>query len=171
MGFFDIGLIVVLAGFVFYGLFFGLIRTIGSLLAVIVGVIAASWLYQSTASWAGGIFMGNQLLAKIVCFFIIYTLANRLVAFAVMLIDKFFDILSIIPFLKTINRLAGGLFGLLEGVLLLGLILYAINGQPYLANWLSGWLNKSKIVPYLTLFVETIKPMLPGVLSALRGLV
>ena len=45
MNWLDLALTIILAGFVFYGLFFGLIKTVGSLAGVVIGAWGASRLY------------------------------------------------------------------------------------------------------------------------------
>jgi len=111
MTIFDTILLIILAGFVFYGLFFGLIRTLGSLVGIVAGAWLASRLYLSVYEWAENLFFGYDNLGKVVTFIILFVLINRLVGFAFTLLDKAFNIISIVPFLKTINRLAGHLAG------------------------------------------------------------
>lgn len=167
---FDAILLIILAGFIFYGLFFGLIRTVGSLLAVVIGVWLASLLYEPAYDWASGQWGAFGTLGKVAVFFLLYGLINRLVALGFSLLDHLFDLLSIIPFLKTINRLAGALFGLLEGALVIGLVLYAISGQPVVGAWLSRSLSDSQAAPYFLKFIGLIKPLFPEVLRVLKSL-
>ena len=53
---FDAILLIILAGFVFYGLFFGLIKTLGSLAGVIVGAFIASHFYLSVFNFSENLF-------------------------------------------------------------------------------------------------------------------
>ena len=52
---------------------------------------------------------------------------NRLVWFLFWLLNRAFHLIAIFPFLKTINRLAGLILGVIEGILFVGVIAYAIN--------------------------------------------
>jgi len=167
---FDVILLIILAGFIFYGLFFGLIRTLGSLMAVIGGVLLASWFYQPAYDWASGWFMGHEILGKVTVFFLLYGIINRLIALGFYLLDHVFDLLTIIPFLKTINRLAGALFGVIEGFLLLGLALYTMAGQPIVGTWVTTSIAKSQFAPYFIKFILFIRPAFPQVLEVMKSL-
>jgi len=167
----DAILLIILAGFVFYGLFFGLIRTLGSLVGIVAGAWLASHFYLQIFSWAEDLFFGYDNLGKVLTFIILFTIINRLVGFAFSLLDKTFNIISIIPFLKTINRLAGAIFGFLEGALVLGLILYVASRYAFIEHWFGGWLVNSEIAPFLLQFVEFLKPLLPEILKRLKSLI
>ncbi|NTU98666.1 CvpA family protein [Candidatus Falkowbacteria bacterium] len=167
---FDAILLVILAGFIFYGLFFGLIRTFGSLMAVVGGLLLSTWLYQPTYDWAAGWFSGHEVLGRVAIFFLLYGIINRMIALGFYLLDHAFDLISIIPFLKTINRVAGALFGLLEGALLIGLALYMITGQRIVGPWVTSSLANSKFAPYFIKFILFIKPVFPQALELLKSL-
>ncbi|MEI6597291.1 MAG: CvpA family protein [bacterium] len=166
MAIFDVALIIVLAGFVFYGLFFGLIRTIGSLIGMVGGLWFTFVFYLTVFDWVKNLFFGHELTGKIITFFILFTLINRLVGFIFALLDRTFDLISIIPFLKTINRLTGAALGFIEGGLVLGLALVFISGTPF-----DGWLDGSKIAPFLINYTQAITPLLPGLLDRVKGMI
>lgn len=167
---FDIILILIMAGFIFYGLFFGLIRTLGSLLGVIVGAWVASHFYLTVSVWLGNLFFGYNNIGKLVVFFLLFGLANRLVSFLFYLLDRAFDFISIIPFLKTINRLAGALFGFIEGGLILGLIIYV--AVRYLTfQWFVNMIMNSQVAPFLLKFAKILLPLLPEVLKKLQSFI
>lgn len=171
MTFFDAILIITLAGFVFYGLFFGLIRTIGSLAGVIAGAFLASHYYLYAFNLAEDLFFGFDNLGKVLSFIILFTLVNRLVGFLFSFLDKALSILSIIPFLKTINRLAGAVFGFIEGGLVLGLVLYVAARYAIISHWFGGWLVNSILAPFLIKFASVLAPLLPEVLKKLQSLI
>ena len=162
----DLVLILIWSGFVFYGLFFGLIRTLGSLLAVIAGAWAASIFYLDLFNLIESWFFGLDNLGKIVCFIIVFTVANRLIGFIFMILDKTFSIFSIIPFMKTINRLGGAILGFLEGALVLGILVYL--GVEYLSlnTWLPWGVKQSVVVPRL---IDLIQFLVPFFSEALRS--
>lgn len=171
MAIFDMVLIIILAGFVFYGLFFGLIRTLGTLVALAAGIWAASFYYIQVYSWVEGLFFGFDSIGRVVVYIFLFTLANRLVGFGFAILDKTFKVISIIPFLKTINRLAGAILGLTLGTLIMGLMIYLAAKSSLLPSFLENWLNASKVVPYLLNSVKIILPLLPEMLRKLQGLV
>jgi len=166
MTIFDIILLIILFGFVFYGLFFGLIRTLGSLLGAVIGLWLTFIFYLTVFGWVKNLFFGHELAGEIITFIVLFTLINRLIGFIFALIDRAFDLISIIPFLKTINRLTGAVLGFVEGGLVLGLILLYISQSSF-----GGWLNGSKVAPFLISFAKVITPLLPGLLDRVKGMI
>ncbi len=166
MPIFDVILLLILAGFIFYGLFFGLIRTIGSLLGMVLGLWLAFIFYPTVFEWAKYLFFGHEVAGKIITFIILFTLVNRLIGFVFAILDRTFDLLSVIPFLKTINRLAGVALGFIEGGLVLGLILLYISQSSF-----SGWLNNSQVAPFLINFTKVILPLIPQLMGKFKGMV
>jgi membrane protein required for colicin V production len=171
MTLFDAILLIFLSGFVFYGLFFGLIRTVGSLVGIVLGVFLASRLYLIGFEWIQELFLGHDNLGKVVSFIILFVFINRLIGFGFSLLDKSFNIISIIPFLKTINRLGGALFGFIEGALILGMILYVAARYAMIGNWFAYLLVNSKIAPFLLKFASVLTPLLPEILKKLQGII
>jgi uncharacterized membrane protein required for colicin V production len=168
---FDVLILLILAGFVFYGLFFGLIRTIGSLAGFVLGLLVAIHYYGPVFEWAKNLFFGYPVAGRLICFFIIFTLVNRLVSFGFAILNRAFDLLSIIPFLKTINRLGGALLGFLEGGLILGIVLFTLSNNQYLSVFFDHYLNKSDFAPFLIKFSQTVAPLWPQVMKKLKTFV
>lgn len=156
----DIVLLVILAGFVLYGLFFGLIRTLGSLIGAIGGLWIALVFYPAIFEWMKNLFFGYETAGKIAVFLVLFVLMNRLICFAFALIDRTFDLLSVIPFLKTINRLSGAALGFVEGGIILGFALLFVSKTSF-GNLMAG----SKIAPFLIVYAKAIMPLLPGLLN------
>ncbi|MEI8360694.1 MAG: CvpA family protein [bacterium] len=167
----DVVLLLFLAGFIFYGLFFGLIRTIGSLIGLIGGVWTAGTFYLLVFNFLANLAFGFDSLGKSIVFFLIFTLANRIIVFGFAILDRTFDFFSIIPFLKTINRIAGAMFGAIEGGFVLGFVLYLAQSYTFINSLLFKFSTASKIVPYLEKFVEILRPLLPTILDQLKHLV
>lgn len=169
MSFFDTILLVIIAVFVLNGLIRGLIRSIGSLAALLIGLWCAIYFHQFVYDLLKNLFFGHELLGKIVSFIIIYALVNSLVNFAFMVLNNAYDIISIIPFLKTINRLGGGIFGLIEGGLILGVIIYFGLRFPPLESILKNWIAKSEVAPFLIGFADKVMPLIPAIFDWVRG--
>ena len=171
MPIFDTILIIALAGFVFYGLFFGLIRTFGVFAGIFIGAWLASRFYLEVFEWIGGVFFGYDNLGKVLIFIILFTLINRLVGFGFYFLDRAFRLLSIIPFLKTFNRLGGAVLGFATGGLFIGLILYVASRYAFIEHWFGKWLVDSQVAPALVKFTNILLPFLPEVLKKLKSLI
>lgn len=168
---FDVVLLLMLAGFVFYGMFFGLIRTFGAFLGVIVAAILASRFYLPFSDLANGFFFGYDNLGKVLVFVILFSLINRLVSFSFSLLDKAFNIISIIPFLKTFNRLGGIVLGFFVGSLSIGLVLYVASKYTIIDTLFGSWLSASKLAPFFIKIANLLLPVLPEVLKKLQSLI
>lgn len=171
MTIFDAVLLIILAGFVFYGIFFGLIKTIGNIAGVIVGAFVAGHFYLSAYYWAEDLFFGYENLGKVISFIVLFTIVNRVVGLVFALIDKSFHLISIIPFLKTINRLGGAVLGFVMGALIVGLILYVASRYAIVGYFAGDMLAASKIAPFLVKFAGVLTPLLPEMLKKLGSVV
>ncbi len=171
MSVFDTILLFILAGFIFYGLFFGLIRTIGAFLGVIVAAFLASHFYLMIAQWLTPFFFGYNNLGKVLVFIFLFALVNRLVGFLFYLLDKTFNFFAIIPFLKTFNRLGGALLGFITGSLSIGLVLYVASRYAILHHWFGNTLESSQLAPFFLKFATLLLPLLPEVLKKIKSLI
>ena len=167
----DVILLIILSGFVFYGLFFGLIRTIGAFLGMIIGAVLASRLYLPVSNWLDSFFFGYHNLGKVVVFLILFSLINRITGFVFYLLDRTFNLISIIPFLKTINRLGGAILGFLTGSFSIGLVLYVISRYTILESFLGRWLVDSQFSHFFIKFTDLLLPLLPEVLKKIEALI
>ncbi len=171
MSIFDTILLILLFGFIFYGLFFGLIRMVGVFVGIFVGAFVVSHYYLVVAEWLNPFFFGYDNLGKVVVFILLFGIINKIIVLLFMLLDKIFNILSIIPFLKTINRLAGAVLGFFVGSLTLGLILYVISKYAILTTWFGQWMADSQMVPFLMGYTDILLPLLPEALKALQSVI
>lgn len=167
----DVVLLLIIAGFVFYGLFFGLIRMIGSFVGLVVGAIFASRFYLLVYEFVNPVFFGYENLGKVMTFIILFSILSKLVGFGFYLLEKVFNIIAIIPFLKTFNRLGGAIFGFLVGSLSVGLVLYVSSKYAIITTFFGKWLVMSKLAPLLIFFAKVLLPLLPEVLKKIQGLI
>lgn len=168
MAWFDIVVVIILAGFIWYGFFFGFIQVVGNLAGLIVGSYLASRLYIPIFSWLDPFIPGSSVTLKIIIFIICFALFSRLVNWAFLLLEQAFNIISIIPFLKTANRVLGLLFGLAEGIFILGIIAYLADRHLPSTTFLSHWLSNSSLAPRLVDISKIIAPFIPKLISRLQ---
>jgi membrane protein required for colicin V production len=164
----DLVLLIILAGFIASGFWFGIIHMIGSLVGLVVGAWAAGHYFGAVANvitpWIGG----NINLARIIAFFAIFVIVNRLFGLIVYLAEKVFNIIAIIPFLKTFNRLLGAAFGLIEGTLVLGLAVYFAGRFSFTAAF-GAALQASQLAKSLKLVGAILAPLLPEAVRAIQS--
>ncbi|MBU0625360.1 CvpA family protein [Patescibacteria group bacterium] len=169
MNYIDLTLLIILGGFVLAGLWFGVIHMIGSLVGVLFGAFCAGHFYTQAADFITPLVGGNENLAKLLAFFGIFILVNRLIGLIFHVIEKIFRLIAVIPFLKTFNRLLGAILGLIEGTLVLGLAVYFSARFPFSAAF-SATLLESSLAKALNLVGAILAPLLPDAIRALQSI-
>ncbi len=155
----DLFLILIVSMFVFFGLFFGLIHTLGNVVGTVLGIVVGTRLIDPAFEKFGFLFGGSGA-GKVIVFIILFLLISRLVGLAFWAAEKIFGILAWFPFASTINRLLGGLFGLIEGVLVVGVCLFfAMQYLPDTA--VKAALEASFIAKYLLALAAAIQVLFP----------
>ncbi|MBI5370196.1 CvpA family protein [Candidatus Uhrbacteria bacterium] len=163
MTFIDLLLIVIILAFVFFGLFFGLLHTLGSLFATIISVIIASH-FVNPAFDTFGFMLGGGQTAKVITFIFLFFITSRLLALLMKFFGGVFYWFTYIPFANTFNRLLGGLFGLLEGVIVVGVIIfYAMQILP--DDTLLHALQGSLLAKYLVAIMSALQVFFPETLK------
>ena len=110
-------------------------------------------------------------MGKVIAFLIVFGIVSRLVSWLFALLDKALRLLSIIPFLKTINRLTGAALGLFLGGLILSLLIYFGSRYPWSQPWLTATLKTSEVAPWLLRLNDLVIPLLPKVLQQLKSII
>ncbi|MFH1404882.1 MAG: CvpA family protein [Patescibacteria group bacterium] len=113
-------LIAIIIVFAIIGLMFGFIHTLGSLIGAILGVVISLRIIDPIFDMFGGL-LGTSTFAKIAVFAVLFIIISRLVGLLFYFIEKIFHL---VPFGKALNKLIGFIFGILEGVVVLGAVLY-----------------------------------------------
>ena len=165
----DFILIIILFFFAFAGFFFGLIRSLGCLIGTVLGVIVAANYFQTFADWFTGWGMPDNW-ARIVGFLMIFIVVSRLISLVFWILNKIYNVLSVIPFLKTINRIAGLIFGVIEGGIVVGTILVFVIRFPF-AEFLIPAIESSKLAEYLFGIGTWLFPLLPELFDQAKDLV
>lgn len=154
---FDLILILIIFSFVLFGLWFGLIHAIGGLLGTVVGAVVAAKYYKR---W------GTTNLAQVISFVVLFTLGSRLTGFAFYGLEKALKVANLLPGIKTINRLAGGILGLAEGCVVIGVALVFATKFPFPA--LITAVGRSEIAQFLLGVGTTVLPLFPQALKQIQ---
>jgi membrane protein required for colicin V production len=168
---FDTILIVILAGFVFYGLFKGIIKMLGSLAGLVIGAWLASHYYVDFANWLSQFNIGTDYILKIISFIFLFALISKLVSLAFSLLEKLLHLIFLIPFVKTLDRLLGALLGLAIGSISIGLILFVISKYVPASTDLANWLINSEVAPLFLRVARILMPLLPEALKLITGII
>jgi membrane protein required for colicin V production len=120
MNWLDIILLVILILTAIIGIFKGLVKQVIGLVAVIAGLVLASLYYEGTAGMFGT-FIKNTLLSNFLGFLLIFVVVLIAGGILAHLITK-----AIKGPLALVNRLFGGVFGAVKGVLICGILVFAL---------------------------------------------
>lgn len=157
----DVILIVVITAFTMLGFFMGLISAIGALVGLVVATWAASNYFMLLAEWLNPYVLNHEGIAKTVSFLVIFFLVNRLVAILFWVVNKIFGLVSIIPFLKSINRLGGAILGFVEGVIITGTAIFVTMKFVTDIAWLSENLDASRVAHWLVWTTQFLSNFIP----------
>jgi membrane protein required for colicin V production len=147
----DIAILVILAAFVVKGLVRGLLKELCSLLGLFGGMYLALRFHPYLAEGLLKTFDLPAQLGVVIAFAAVFMLTVLLFALLGFLLSRFVKLL----FLGGFNRVAGGLFGLMQGGVLVVLVLFGLMHSP-LPKEVQGWLRKSQLAPPLVQMGETL---------------
>jgi uncharacterized membrane protein required for colicin V production len=166
----DIVLLIILAGFIILGFKSGLIFVIGRIIGLFIGAFIAGHYYLEFSYYFENISFGSGSLQNFIAFMVLFGVTAQLIGLIFYLVNKVFDAVAIIPGLKAINRLAGGIFGFFEGVLIISTVLYVIYLFPF-SSILDNFLIGSKFAYIFLTISQIMGPFIPDSLEAVRGFV
>ncbi|HLD35028.1 MAG TPA: CvpA family protein [Patescibacteria group bacterium] len=168
MSFFDLILACVIGGFVLFGLWFGIVATLGSLVGTVFGVFLASRWYALPAAWLINTTGWNANFSNVLVFIILYLIINRLIGFIFYIIDKSFSIITHLPFINSLNHLLGGIFGFFEGVVALGIAFYFVSRFPLSPDFMAQ-ASASRIAAFCVSIASLLWPLVPEAIRALQN--
>jgi len=153
LNFLDIILLIIFFLSILFGILKGLIRELFSLAFFIIGVVLSFLFYYEV----GALFMPylkNREVSNFAGFITIFVLVLMVGSLVTYLIKKLF----ILGPLKNIDMILGGVFGLLRGVLIASIIVFALIVFP--VN--DDLVTKSRLSPYVLTTIEVFVHFLPA---------
>ncbi len=119
----DIAILVVLVAFVFKGLLRGLLKEVCSLLGLVIGAFLAFRYHPPLGEGLASAFGLPSQVCVAISFMAIFLTSVVVFALIGYLLSRFVKLI----FLGGFNRVAGGLFGLAQGAVLMALVLFAFS--------------------------------------------
>jgi membrane protein required for colicin V production len=142
MNFLDIAILVVLAAFLVKGIWRGLLRELCAFVGLLTGAFLAIRFGRSLGALTAETLHLSPKVSAVLAYVTLFL--ATVIFFAVLgsVLSRFVQLI----FLGGLNRVAGGFFGLAEGVLLLALVLFGASaaGLPPTA---AGVFQKSRLAP------------------------
>ena len=147
----DIAILVILGIFMLKGLLRGLIKELFSLVGLVAGSLVAFHFHPPLAQWLQESFGFAPLVCVISAFLSLFLVILTLFTAAGYVVSRSISLLL----LDGVNLVAGGCFGLFQGVVTLALVLFGLS-LGSLPDTLESQLRKSQLAPP---FVELGKNM------------
>ncbi len=166
----DLIIILFLAAFFVYGWKSGLISVVGRIAGIFIGAFIAGQYYTDMASYFAQISFGSEMLQNAIGFIVLFGISSQLIGLIFYSLDKVFNAVAIIPGLKSINRLGGGILGLVEGVLVISVVLYIAYLFPF-SEMLDEFIVGSTVAHFFIGVSNIIAPFIPDSLEAVRGFI
>jgi len=155
IGWVDIVLVVILIGTFVAGLVRGLVKEVVGIIAAIVAFLVAARWYAPVADFLNTSFVGPGA-AKFLGFILIFVF----MILVGVVVAAFLSKLMAGP-LKFVNHLFGGVFGLFEGMLICGALVFALMVFPVSKEALTS----SRLAPYCYGLTKTMVGFIPGELK------
>lgn len=135
----DIAILVVLAGLLVKGVWLGLIHELCGVVGLAAGALLAARYQGALAAALPAWLSVSPGLDRFLCFVTLFMVTLLCFVLFGMVLSRFVSLI----FLGGLNRVLGGLFGLVQGMLLLALVLYGCSH----VEWLKGSLRQSRLAP------------------------
>lgn len=154
----DVVLIIIIASFAITGLFRGFIKSIGFLISAFLSIFIAIHFYSMVALIFKN-FMNINLanfIAYVFCFLVFNYVLNAIFS----LISKIFDL----PLINILNKFLGFLFGVIEGIFSIGIILFFASQYPFTKTFTDGLATQSFMVKDMVKISVSLYPFIPDYL-------
>ncbi len=151
MGLVDIAILVILCFFLLKGIFRGLLKEICSLLGLVLGGVFAFTFHLPLGQLLQDSFNLPDQLCIWGSFLVIFLSVVFLFAVIGFVLHRFVKLV----FLGGFNRLAGAIFGIIQGVVLLAIIILALNSSVA-PDAISGMVKDSQLAPPFITLGESI---------------
>lgn len=135
----DIVILIVLAAFLGKGLWLGLVHELCGLTGLVVGTVLATRYHTPLAAALPVWVSLPPWLVTAACFATLFLVTSIGFGLLGVVLSRFLKLI----FLGGFNRVLGGLFGLIQGALLLALALYGLSST----GWLKDSRQQSRLAP------------------------
>ena len=171
MAIFDLVLILIIFGFVWFGFWAGLVQVIGEFISLIFAVVFASRWYEIVSlkllPFLSSAVGGNVYIVKIIAFLLVFIVAHWIVFMIFKLLNRVFNF---IPLVRSFNRLGGAAIGFAKGALTLGFVLSFLGKFPF-GEGFAKLLITSNVAPFLVSVSKVLVPLLPEAFKQIKSLI
>lgn len=142
MNFIDVMILIIIGVFLLKGLLRGLMKELCSLVGLVVGALLAFRFHGPLAEGMVAAFRLPASICVVLAFLAIFLLTLLVFGLIGMLLSKYVKLL----YVGGLNRVAGGIFGLVQGMLILSVVMFGLSVSP-LPEWGRLALADSTLTP------------------------
>jgi membrane protein required for colicin V production len=142
MNFVDILILILLGVFLLKGLLRGLMKELCSLVGLIVGSLLAFRFHGPLAEMMVSAFSLPASVCVVLAFLVIFLTILLVFGLIGMLLSRYVKLL----YVGGLNRVTGGIFGLVQGVLVMAVVMFGLSVSP-LPDWGKLALEDSALTP------------------------
>jgi len=151
-------LVMLLLGYIGMGVKDGFVHTLGRFLGAILGFLAA----RAWSIWFVGI-IGMFVpagWARLAAFIVIFIVITRVFGMVFKMVDGIFELMKLLPFLKSIDKFLGAFLGFVEGLIFIGGVIYLILTFKLSPTLITSATSSSVAVWIYKIFQSTLSMML-----------
>ncbi len=146
--------LAVIAIFAANGMRAGTIEGLGRVVGAILGFLAAK-------AWAGWLIVALALFmpvnwAFLVAFLIIFMIVDTVVGHIFKIVDKMFEIITNLPVIKQIDHIIGIIFGILEGIVVIGGIAYLFRTAAVASGFAASFISLKTVIAIEWIFTHLL---------------
>ena len=142
MNFVDVLILIIIGVFLLKGLLRGLMKELCSLVGLVVGSLLAFRFHGPLAEIMVSAFSLPASVCVVLAFLAIFLSTLLVFGLIGMLLSKYVKLL----YVGGLNRVAGGIFGLVQGALLLSVVMFGLSVSP-LPDWGKLAMKDSSLTP------------------------
>ncbi len=171
MPIFDLILVLFLGAFVFYGFYVGILRMILNLISSLLAIIISVNIYLQVYNLIPFIGFGSESLGKTLSFILVLAILAYLLGFVFKIIAKLLKIISSLPIISSFNRILGGILGFLQGLFILGMIIFVMSRYAITNEFLNNLVSNSDVAPVFMKSINWLSPLVPQALRLLDSVI
>jgi membrane protein required for colicin V production len=169
MSLLDVVVLIILAVFFFKGFQLGLVRAIGMLVGLVVGLWVAGNYYAAAGQWLVGWGL-PEAFASAAGYIVMFIVATWGVSILVWMADRVFKFLAFVPGMKLVNSVLGGVLFLIEGIIIVGVALYVIGQFSPEGSNTKQALDNARVAPMVKAAAWVASPLIPTSIEQFKNL-
>ncbi|MBT7006966.1 CvpA family protein, partial [Candidatus Falkowbacteria bacterium] len=105
-----------------------------------------------------------------VAFIMLFGVVTKLISIVFWILGKVFEVVTILPFISSFDKMLGLILGFAQGLFMLSAILYFLSKYP-LNEWLTDQMGHSIVSATLLKMAVVLIPLFPEAIKKLKSVI